>query len=526
MPPAARVTDMHVCPMVTPGVPPIPHVGGPILPPGAPTVLIDFLPAATVTDMATCVGPPDMIAMGSTGVFINFLPAARLGDPTVHGGVIVLGSPTCIIGEVGAPSPGAVGLWGVVAGMAATAKSSPDNPSILGVGIAKAQTSAVPIVTEPKPVPSPLPGSAHNMVPPAGTSSRSKSTESEIVCGLKVNSASITCHHGRPHKDGLLEVVGSLAGDTIDCKSQPIGGCGKHPLWEIGGYWSTEKVGANTSFNARDFEALPTAELIFPVWLGDIEPHVYDVSVASCSGPSYSFEVKAYPSDAQEITIDVKAFLDTFKPAKDGVEDVVESLSGNRPEIEFLQGSLQCAAQWAEIEKSNLAFYKWSVSGGFSPLLAAKIRLPLGPTAIPPPLSKYGNAMFFLEVKGEITLSAEGGQLNPPDSEKGQFDLMSETSLIFAIGGSVFMGKETDPYIKAEVSVQSGAKLELKGRLEDLRPIGEGKLTVGGLHGVCVFHAFFYDKKYDCTFTDDKEIWASEDFQIFGSAPAAGLPVA
>ena len=115
MPPAARITDMHTCPMVT-GV--VPHVGGPILPPGVPMVLIDFLPAATVTSMATCVGPPDMIAMGSTGVLINFLPAARLGDPTVHGGVIVMGSPTCIIGEMGSPSPGAAGMGGVVAGLA------------------------------------------------------------------------------------------------------------------------------------------------------------------------------------------------------------------------------------------------------------------------------------------------------------------------------------------------------------------------------------------------------------------------
>jgi uncharacterized Zn-binding protein involved in type VI secretion len=74
MPPAARVTDMHVCPMVTAIVP---HVGGPIIPPGQPTVLIDFLPAATVTNMLTCVGPPDMIVMGSIGVMICFLPAAR-----------------------------------------------------------------------------------------------------------------------------------------------------------------------------------------------------------------------------------------------------------------------------------------------------------------------------------------------------------------------------------------------------------------------------------------------------------------
>ena len=95
MPPAARLTDMHVCPMVTVLVP---HVGGPIVAPGCPTVLIGFLPAARVTDMAICVGPPDMIAMGSTSVMIGFMPAARIGDITVHGGVIVLGEFTVMIG--------------------------------------------------------------------------------------------------------------------------------------------------------------------------------------------------------------------------------------------------------------------------------------------------------------------------------------------------------------------------------------------------------------------------------------------
>jgi len=125
MPPAARITDMHVCPMVTPGVPPIPHVGGPILPPGVPTVLIGFLPAATVTNMATCVGPPDIIAKGSAGVFINFLPAARMGDTCAHGGAIVLGEPTVMIGEIGSPSPGGGGAGGIAAGLAAAGLSNP-----------------------------------------------------------------------------------------------------------------------------------------------------------------------------------------------------------------------------------------------------------------------------------------------------------------------------------------------------------------------------------------------------------------
>jgi uncharacterized Zn-binding protein involved in type VI secretion len=86
---------MHVCPMVT-GV--VPHVGGPILPPGNPTVLIGGMPAARVGDMLTCVGPPDVIAMGSATVQIGGMPAARMGDMTAHGGSIVLGLPTVMIG--------------------------------------------------------------------------------------------------------------------------------------------------------------------------------------------------------------------------------------------------------------------------------------------------------------------------------------------------------------------------------------------------------------------------------------------
>lgn len=93
--PAARLTDPHVCPMVTVLVP---HVGGPILAPGAPTVLIGKLPAARVTDTCVCVGPPDMIALGSFTVLIGKMPAARMGDLTAHGGTIVMGHPMTLIG--------------------------------------------------------------------------------------------------------------------------------------------------------------------------------------------------------------------------------------------------------------------------------------------------------------------------------------------------------------------------------------------------------------------------------------------
>ncbi len=95
MPFAARVSDMHLCPMITGTVP---HVGGPVLPAGCPTVLIGGLPAARVGDMLTCTGPPDTIAAGSGTVMIGGSPAARMGDSTAHGGVIILGCPTVIIG--------------------------------------------------------------------------------------------------------------------------------------------------------------------------------------------------------------------------------------------------------------------------------------------------------------------------------------------------------------------------------------------------------------------------------------------
>lgn len=95
MPPAARLTDMHTCPMFNG---PVPHVGGPVTGPGVATVLICNLPAAVIGDLLTCVGPPDTIVKGSSSVLIGGRPAARMGDQTAHGGVIVAGCPTVIIG--------------------------------------------------------------------------------------------------------------------------------------------------------------------------------------------------------------------------------------------------------------------------------------------------------------------------------------------------------------------------------------------------------------------------------------------
>ena len=127
MPPAARLTDLHTCPMVDVLVP---HVGGPVTGPGAPTVLIGSLPAACLGDLCVCVGPPDTIILGSATVLIGGKPAARMGDTTAHGGVITLGCPTVIIGGVAMPSEGVVlgdyAGGGRGGGVATSAKIEPD----------------------------------------------------------------------------------------------------------------------------------------------------------------------------------------------------------------------------------------------------------------------------------------------------------------------------------------------------------------------------------------------------------------
>jgi uncharacterized Zn-binding protein involved in type VI secretion len=127
----------------------VPHVGGPILPPCAPTVLIEFLPAARMTDMLTCVGPPDMIMMGSPTVLIEFLMAARMGDPTVHGGVIVLGAPTVMIGEVGMGMPETVvvpPLVGGAGGAAAMLSAAQAMKSVAAQALASSAQNGTPFI--------------------------------------------------------------------------------------------------------------------------------------------------------------------------------------------------------------------------------------------------------------------------------------------------------------------------------------------------------------------------------------------
>lgn len=135
--PAARISDMHTCPMVSPG--PVPHVGGPIVK-GAPNVLTCGMPQSRVSDLATCVGPPDVIVKGSATVLVGSLPAARLGDNTAHGGVIVSGAPTVLIGDGGGSGGGGGGGTTVATGTGSDGISSPGSQAKAMIAASEAGT--------------------------------------------------------------------------------------------------------------------------------------------------------------------------------------------------------------------------------------------------------------------------------------------------------------------------------------------------------------------------------------------------
>jgi uncharacterized Zn-binding protein involved in type VI secretion len=122
--PIVRLTDMHVCPMQTPAVVPIPHVGGPVSGPGAMTVLAGGLPVCVVGDFLDCVGPPDVAAMGSTTVLAMGRPVVRVLDPTAHGGVYLVGLPTVLVGDASSP-----GQQSSTPGAGASSMSTSEGPS-------------------------------------------------------------------------------------------------------------------------------------------------------------------------------------------------------------------------------------------------------------------------------------------------------------------------------------------------------------------------------------------------------------
>ena len=163
---------------------------------------------------------------------------------------------------------------------------------------------------------------------------------------------------------------------------------------------------------------------------------------------------------------------------------------------------------------------QWKLGLGFSPLVGLSGRLPIGPSALPAALGALGNAGFFLELSGELSVQAEGGQVQPPSKDAGHFDVSADCSVEIAVGGSAYLGAESNPIISVEVEIVSGLEAELTALLEDQQPKIEAEISFEGLKGKVTFHCLFYDKESDCTFLDGSTLW-QKDFYPFGE-PAEG----
>ncbi len=424
--PAARITDFHACPMVTPGTPPIPHVGGPVVM-GSPNVLTGKLPQARVGDQAVCVGPPDVIAMGSTGVFVNKRPAARIGDQTAHGGTIVAGLPTVLIGETKAGGGGGAGP----AFAGATALQFAEYAAQAQVLISAFQSGApfceicfkeaaaklkAPAPAPAAKVPPPAaPAPAPRVAPPPPAQPAPKQTQ--IVC--EVVGHTLNCEHGRkPGPSNRLMVVpgSAFGGDTISGAVTLKGGCGEHPSWSVTGARSFQ--GKGTKYNFRTNAVAVTA--VTPDALRTVSPETYSVSVTSCQAGGQSYTVEAYPSGEASYKLAISSFLEDIKKFLELIP--VDPDTRAKWEKKVLVGELKFAGAWKEDEGSWRAYCETTFSGGFSPLIGIEHRGQVyPPNLLPGWLTKYVEAGVFLTIGLGADVSVSFATRYWPDTGKSDF---------------------------------------------------------------------------------------------------------
>jgi len=327
----------------------------------------------------------------------------------------------------------------------------------------------------------------------------------KIVCGLV--SAEITCQHGRKSgPSGLLEVVASGVGDTVKCTSAIKGGCGSHPKWTIDGYWKSEKIGTSATLNAinwRNWDAPSALPGLFN-WAGDLRPHEYSIGVECCSGASRSFDVSCYPSDSTEVSFQMPKEL---KSLEEEFNDALKEILDPSFKWEFATGAAKFNAKWMEVGAGDpykdkfRAYYKWTLSVGFNPLVSLKYRQKLGPlAALPPELARFGTAYFFVEIKGEINLNATGQKTSPDD-----WDLKDEAegTLRLTLGGSAFLVNED--VLSVEVAGYSGFTVNAEPEWEGEKPAMKIGTQWDGIKAYCTFKAMFQSYNREFTLVDEHQ---------------------
>ena len=478
MPPAARITDFHACPMVNPG--PSPHVGGPVVR-GSPNVFTGSLPQARVGDMAVCAGPTDVIVKGSAGVFVNGMPAARLGDNTAHGGVITVGLPTVLIGELGDGGGGggaavdgvSMQYAAIEAQVQALIQAATSGTAFCEVCFEKAMAkfrhigATAPVARAPAPAAAPgLPGQAP---PPAAAQPLQTSKVCELV------GHSLQCSHGRhPGPGGILMVVpGSNRGDVVSGKLSMKGGCGQHPSWSVSGPRSKSGTGAAYTFTA---DAPDTTRVSFFALQG-VAPSIYQAQASACQSSAPSYEVRAYPPGKVSFKIgftdfrealegEIEKYLAIFdtedEAGGDDEEDGGLVKSGLGAKKEFFNGYASYEGGWKE-DKSWKAYYDKAWSIGFDPLASWSFKASIVPPTIAP---EWAYRWFRAGLYGKVELSAKvAGKFTGkywPDEDRNDW---SEREVSGGGGLEVALSVElklADPHIvEAALTGKCGGEVEL-----------------------------------------------------------------
>jgi hypothetical protein len=318
----------------------------------------------------------------------------------------------------------------------------------------------------PEPAESPWREPAPDAAPAAAPSSPSPPT-----CQLLT--AAIADAQGRQASaSGRLEVVPPEIGEAIDLTAVMEGGCGGHPEWTVRGVLTSTETGSSASFRSNHWRATK------PGWLGDVLPQRYTVSVASCAG-SQRFDIAAYPSNATSLSFHPQE----WKTAKEKVEYVLENMlsafiGGFRASASYLEGAGSIELGWKEHPADHRAYYGYSISLGFDPLLEISGTFQLGPAAmIPAWITEYGNACLFATLAGGISVMGGWGRTSPDEREES---VTAEGYVDLKLGASLFLMNAD--VLEAEVSGSSGIFAEAEPA-ERERPSLDLSLSWRGLKG-------------------------------------------
>ncbi|MBW2454687.1 MAG: hypothetical protein JRI68_09255, partial [Deltaproteobacteria bacterium] len=325
-----------------------------------------------------------------------------------------------------------------------------------------------------------------------------------VIC--KYVTSNISCqHNGRtPNAEGVLEVAPDLlTGDTIKLNAEYEGGCGRHPLWSISGYWTSKEQTAQASFNARAWQVGGVNQ-----WISAVSPKTYRVRASSCDGSSPTYIVKSYPSDRVRWAINTGE----WNPLKRAADAVVKFLRNWLPEFKFrMKGRLALDAQWKEWT-DHRCFYSIDAHLDADPLIGVAGRIPFGPlAALPAFVKKFGDVYLFIEFWGQINLRGHWARTSPDDKNiflEGMGQIGAKVGASLHVVHKKVVQVEADGRTYFNSTVKPDYKAEKPKAVVDL--VWKGLrlvLTVKIWNGMI-------ERRHDLMLIEEKQLWKSKPLEF------------